>query len=129
MEIQILSVIGFVLSVYAFIVEKKKEKNSKYKALCDINDKISCTKVFSSKYGKMAILPNSFYGMIFYLVIFLLAFFGNINYIFYLSVISVIGSSYLAYVLYFKVKNFCLVCHGIYIVNILILIFSWVRVY
>ena len=129
MEIQILSVIGFVLSVYAFIVEKKKEKDSKYKALCDINDKISCTKVFSSKYGKMAILPNSFYGMIFYLVVFLLAFFGNINYIFYLSVISVIGSSYLAYVLYFKVKNFCLVCHGIYIVNILLLIFSWVRVY
>lgn len=51
-----LNVILFVLcaagvgaSYYSFYVEKALERDEKYHALCDINDQVSCTKVFGSK--------------------------------------------------------------------------------
>jgi len=127
--IQILVVIGFILSLYTFVVEKRRKKDKNYKPACDISDKISCTKAFSSKYGKTFGLSNYIYGMIFYVVILLLTLDGLINYIFYISILAVLGSVYLAYVLYFKVKSFCLVCNGIYLVNVLLLVFSYLEVY
>ena len=127
--IQILSIIGFLLSVYAFKVERTRQKNKNYKAVCDINDRVSCTKAFGSKYGKTFGLSNSVYGMVFYFVIFLLSLSGLIEYVFYLSLLSVLSSIYLAYVLYFKVKSFCLVCIGVYLVNLLLLVFSYVNTY
>ena len=125
----ILIIIGFLLSAYSFYVVKKMKKEKNYKAVCDISDRVSCTRAFSSKYGEIFGLSNTIYGMIFYAIIFILALFGFINYIFYLSIFSVIGSIYLAYVLYFKLHNLCLVCHGIYLVNLLLLIFSYVKVF
>jgi len=124
MILEILSIIGILLSVYAFYVEKKTLKSKEYKAVCDINDAISCSKAFSSKYGHTLGISNSVYGFFFYIVVILLAFYSQMNYVFYLSILSLIFSVYLAYNLYFKLKDFCLVCTGIYIVNILILIFS-----
>lgn len=41
--------IGFTLSYYAYTVETAKEANKSYEALCDINDRISCSKVFMSE--------------------------------------------------------------------------------
>jgi len=120
-----LSVIGFLLSLYSFYVEKKLEKSSNYKAICDISDRFSCTKAFKSGFGKTLGMNNSVFGLIFYVIVFVLALIGSINYVFYLSIISVIISLYLAYVLYFKVRSFCVVCNAIYIVNILLLLFSW----
>ena len=122
-KILIISLIGFLLSCYALIVEIKL-KNKKYKAFCDFTEKMSCSKAFSSSYGRIALLPNSLYGIFFYLLILYLAYFNYLNYILYLSILSFIGSILLAYVSYFKLKNFCLVCTSIYIVNILLLIVS-----
>ena len=124
MILEILSIIGILLSVYAFYVERKALKLTGYKAVCDINDTMSCSKAFSSKYGHTLGISNSVYGFFFYIVVLLLAVYSQMNYIFYLSILSLIFSAYLAYNLYFKLKDFCLVCTGIYIVNILILIFS-----
>lgn len=126
--IRIVAVIGFLLSFYFLYIEKKASKSKKYKAICDISDKMSCTKAFSSRYGSLFGLSNSVLGLGFYLVIFLLTFY-NITYIFYLSILSIIISIYLAYVLYFKLKNFCLICNAIYLVNILLLIFSYWGIY
>lgn len=127
--IQILAVIGLILSLYALVIEKRIKEDNKYKPACDISDKVSCTKAFSSKYGKTFGLSNSIYGIIFYIVILLLTLLGLINYVFYISVLSVLGSIYLVYILYFKVKSFCLVCNGIYLVNVLLLVFSYLEFY
>ena len=43
---------GAGLAGYAYYVEMESEKNPEYEALCDINEEISCTKVFNSEYGK-----------------------------------------------------------------------------
>lgn len=40
---------GVGVSYYAFFVETNVEHNDKYEAMCDVNEHISCTKVFASK--------------------------------------------------------------------------------
>ncbi len=127
-SIYVTAVIGLVLSIYSVYVEKKYENNKSYKAVCDVNDKFSCTKAFSSRYGRLAGISNSAVGIIFYIIILALNFY-NINYVFYLSILSFLGVIYLAYLQYIKMKNFCIVCTGIYIVNLLLLIFSYFEVF
>ena len=122
----ILGLIGFLLSIYTFYIERKKEKNVNYKAKCDISDRVSCTKAFESKWGKTFGVSNSIYGIIFYTLVFILAFFNLDKLVFYLSLISFLISIYLIYILYLKVKSFCIVCNLIYVVNILLLIFSYI---
>ncbi|MDP3794871.1 MAG: vitamin K epoxide reductase family protein [bacterium] len=112
--VQIIAIAGFLLSAYAFYVEWKHSKSKTYKPICDINDQVSCTKTFSSPYGKLALLPNSIYGMIFFLIIFVLGLFGQMTHIIYLSMFAVPGTVYLAYVMFFKVRTLCLVCVGVY---------------
>ena len=125
--IQTLAVIGFILSAYALYLKRKKAKNPEYKSVCDISDNMSCTKVFSSSYGKSFGISNSIYGLVFYTTIYFLDIFSQNNFIFYLSILSVLVSIYLAYILYIKVKSYCLICNGIYLVNILLLIFSYLH--
>ena len=133
--LQILSGIGLILSVYSLYVTLKLKKNNaanntrsktkstkikQYKPICDISDHISCSKAFQSTYGNLAILPNPFFGCIAYALLF---FFGNIHWIsISLSVMMLCMSLYLAYISYFKMKNFCIICTAIYALNILIFI-------
>ncbi len=121
-----LSIIGFTLSAYAAYVERKSSKNSGYKAACDINDRISCSKAFTSKYGKTLGISNAVGGIIFYPLILTLSLLNLMDFIFYLSMVSVIASIYLYYIMHFKVKTLCIVCVTIYIVNILIFSFSMI---
>ena len=123
MIIPILAVIGIILSIYAYSIERKS-KNKNYKALCDFNENVSCTIAFSSRYGKTLGISNSIYGTVFYLIILILSFY-NLAIVFYLAILSVIGSIYLAYISFVKLKNACLICIGVYVVNILLLISSW----
>ena len=122
-SIVITAIIGVILSIYAYYVEKKHEKNANYKAFCDISDKASCSVAFSSKYGKLIGISNSLLGIIFYLLVIVL-FYTYKEFIIYLAILSILCSIYLAYIQYAKIKNFCLVCTTIYLVNILLLIFS-----
>ncbi len=121
----ILSFLGFALSIYSFYVEKRLEKNKKYSPVCDLHDKISCKKNFTSSYAKSFSFSNSFIGIFFYLLLIILSYINIVNVIFYLSIPSLIFSIYLAYISFFKLKNFCILCSLIYIINILIAIFSY----
>lgn len=119
-----MAVIGFLLSIYAFYTERKLKKDGEHKSVCDIGEKASCTVAFSSKYGKMLGISNSILGMFFYIAIIALVSLNFLNLVLLLSVIGLLMSLYMAYALYFKLKNFCLVCNLIYLINILIFVFS-----
>ncbi len=123
-----LSIIGLLLSIYASYTEMKLSKNKKHKALCDIHDKISCTKAFSSEYGKMFGVSNSLAGIGFYILLIILAFLNYQMIIFYLAIASMLATIYLAYVSFFKLKNLCIVCTLIYIVNIILLVASYLAI-
>lgn len=73
----IVSVSALGLSLYTVHVEHEASGNKNYKALCDINEFVSCTKVFTSKYGTgfgltslpdALKLPNGVYGVGFYIL-------------------------------------------------------------
>ena len=134
-----LSIIGLVLSLYALHVETQASKDPNYVALCDISSlSMSCSKVFSSPYGKGFGLvgrilgddhpvnqTNSVYGIIFYSTMLLSAFLKSklVSTVqFYLTLVSVVGSLYLAYILYFILQELCPVCVSTYVLNIFLAI-------
>ncbi|ESO97314.1 hypothetical protein LOTGIDRAFT_115113 [Lottia gigantea] len=141
--ILLLCALGMGLCVYTLHVEISKENDKSYTAYCDISDLISCSRVFTSRYGrgfglidrvlgKDSILnqPNSVFGMAFYTFQTILAF--NSGYVgsvvqLVASIISNIGSVYLAYILYFVLQDFCIVCISTYVVNLLLLFVSIVK--
>src|SRR3989338_2595585 len=123
LTLQILAFLGFLVSLYAYTVERNA-RNPDYKAFCDFKDSMSCTKAFTSPYGKLFGISNALGGLFFYTLLFILTFLKQTNLIFFLSLASFWGTLFLAYLSYVKMKNFCVICHIIYVINILLLIFA-----
>ncbi|KAE8625005.1 hypothetical protein XENTR_v10006128 [Xenopus tropicalis] len=149
-------VLGIVLSIYAFHVEREKERDPGYKAICDFNEWVHCSTVLSSRYwahrlcwappvrwgrgfgmlgsifGKDSLLnqPNSVFGLVFYLLQMLLGMTVSAVAALVLmtsSIVSVVGSVYLAYILYFVLKDFCVICVTTYLLNFILLIINYKR--
>jgi vitamin-K-epoxide reductase (warfarin-sensitive) len=119
--------VGMLLSGYTLYIEHKLKKNSEYKAVCDISNRMSCTRTFHSSYGKTMYVSNGWWGLLYYLIIAGLVLYGRPDFILFATACGVLFSARLAYILYFKLKNFCLICNGIYVVNILLLAFAWMN--
>ena len=64
----ILSILGFLLSVYLTI-----EHYVKGKAPCDINQTVSCTLVNTSIYSEILGIPVAFFGIVYFLALLLLS--------------------------------------------------------
>lgn len=130
--------IGTVLSVYALHVEIHAENDKNYRASCDISATISCSKVFKSRWGKgfgligLVIgddhplnLPNSIFGIVFYALQIALTFSsspGLASTQLYLSAFSNVASLYLGCILFFILKDLCIVCLSTYITNAVLLV-------
>ncbi|XP_072889513.1 vitamin K epoxide reductase complex subunit 1-like protein 1 isoform X1 [Hemitrygon akajei] len=135
--------LGLVLSVYAYHVETSKERDAAYRAMCDLSESISCSKVFTSRWGRGfgllgtflgqdSILnqPNSVYGLLFYLLQLLLSLTGSAVAAVVLlltSLVSLAGSLYLAYILVFVLRDLCLVCVTTYVLNLLLFALNYRR--
>ncbi|XP_008312913.1 vitamin K epoxide reductase complex subunit 1 [Cynoglossus semilaevis] len=133
----LLCVIGLVLSVYALHVEISRERNPEYTAMCDIGESVSCSKVFTSRWGRGFGLvqffvandnplnqPNSVLGIIFYTVQMCLGLSCSKKaalFLVFSSWVSVAGSIYLASILAFVLGDFCIVCVSTYIINLALL--------
>ncbi|KAA8581629.1 hypothetical protein FQN60_003210 [Etheostoma spectabile] len=118
-----LCVVGLFLSVYALHVELSRERNPDYRAMCDLGESVSCSKVFTSRWGRG-----------FGLVQFFAAKESHLNQpnrlslskkaamlLVFSSWVSVAGSLYLASILAFVLGDFCMVCVSTYIVNFALL--------
>jgi len=121
----LLSLAGIAVSIYAYIVEVNISKNPEYKPACDLSDAISCSSTMSSTYSKLVGISNALIGMAYYFLVFVLASFSFATIIFYLSIAAVLVSIVLAYISYFKIKSFCLICTSVYVINILLLVVSY----
>ncbi|KAK6293672.1 hypothetical protein J4Q44_G00359980 [Coregonus suidteri] len=132
-----LCIFGLFLSFYALHVEISREKDPEYRAMCDLGDSVSCSKVFTSRWGRGFGLvqffvakdsalnqPNSLLGIIFYTLQLALGQSVSSRAAFLLvlsSWVSMAGSLYLAGVLAFILGDFCVVCVSTYVVNFLLL--------
>lgn len=127
LSIAITALAGFALSLYGYFIEGKILQNPAYKPACDLSDRVSCSKPILSKYGKLFFVSNTLVGMGFYSLVFLLALLG-LSQLIFLSACAALGASLvLAYILYFKVGSFCLLCHAIYFVNIVLFVLSYLN--
>eukprot|EP00735_Rhodelphis_limneticus_P003184 TRINITY_DN1452_c0_g1::TRINITY_DN1452_c0_g1_i1::g.27195::m.27195 TRINITY_DN1452_c0_g1::TRINITY_DN1452_c0_g1_i1::g.27195 ORF type:complete len:144 (+),score=26.66,sp/Q6TEK3/VKORL_RAT/39.57/8e-26,VKOR/PF07884.9/5.4e-27,SPC25/PF06703.6/12,SPC25/PF06703.6/29 TRINITY_DN1452_c0_g1_i1:55-486(+) len=121
----VLCFFGFSLSAYALYVEHKKSANPFYEAGCDLSEWISCSKVFTGEYGHIFYLPNAAYGTMFYPIMLLLNARGYKKMVLYLSVLACLGSLYLGYILAFVLRDLCIVCTSIYVINFFLLILNY----
>lgn len=125
----LLAMVGLLVSTYGYFIEQKIARDSNYTPACDISEKISCSKPLTSPYSNLFKISNTFIGMGFYATVLTLSILEYKNPLLYLSAASVGISIYLAYILYFKVKSFCLLCSTIYGVNIGLLLASYNYMY
>jgi len=139
----LLCMLGFVVCFYALSVEFHKEADPEYEAMCDISEQMSCTKVLTSEWGKgfgllgfvighdhPLNLKNPFFGLAFYLLQLILSDMkGSFAYKFQLAtaIMANCGTLWLAYILYFVLQDFCLVCVTTYAINFCVLLTNIVR--
>ena len=135
--ITIAGICGVIVTLYSIYVEKTA--NSGKKAMCDMSENASCTVVLTSPYARLMKMafnlprnsifnqPNTYYGLLFYVAVILYGVypFTLIPFREYLlmgaSIMSMGFCVVLAYILYFKLKNFCAVCVTSWVINAVIL--------
>lgn len=122
--ILILAALGFGISLYTYLLEKKIEREPDYKPACDINDRISCTKPIKSEYANIFYFSNALVGMVYYALIVVLGLLGVSKLLLIATIGGCLVSAILAYFLYFKIKSLCLLCTSLYIINIALLILA-----
>lgn len=136
--ITICGLLGLLATSYAIYVEKMTKYSKQYAAVCDISDRISCTRVLKSPYSRLTGLtfnlpkesifnvPNTYYGILFYLAVCIYPLYPftliPLREILLLCAasFSVILSFILAGILYFKLKNCCVICVVTYFINMAI---------
>nr|UVZ36617.1 Vitamin K epoxide reductase complex subunit 1 [Rattus tiomanicus] len=135
---------GLALSLYALHVKAARARNEDYRALCDVGTAISCSRVFSSRWGRgfgpvehefgaYSIInqSNSIFGRMFYTLQLLLGCLrGRWASILLIlsSLVSVAGSLYLAWILFFVLYDFCIVCITTYAINAGLMLLSFQKV-
>lgn len=119
------AIVGFCISFYTYLLEKKVKENPTFKPVCDLSDRISCTKPMFSPYANLFYFSNAFVGMMFYVFVAILALFHAHTLLFVATLGGCLVSLVFAYLLYFKIKTLCLLCTSMYIINILLLVLSY----
>lgn len=125
LSVALVSVIGFLICLYGFFLELKVKADQSYKAVCDISDHVSCTKTFLSPWGSLFGISNIQLGLAAYFVMFVVALIGKTCLAFLLATGFMIATIFFAYILFTKVKTFCLICVSTYIVNVILFILTY----
>ena len=100
--IRALSCAGISIAAYSLYVKAKFSKDKTYRAMCDLGENVSCTRVLASKYGtnfgldlgSTLAFSNSFLGILFYVLQFVLSeisvfiFVGGLYFCIYSSLLS-----------------------------------------
>ncbi len=120
-DVMILSVLGFGISLYTYLLEQKVKKMPHYKPMCDISDKISCTKPMKSFYASLFYVSNALLALIFYALIFILGMLQLKPFLMVIVLGGCVMSCFLAYLLYFRIKSLCILCTALYVINFLLL--------
>jgi vitamin-K-epoxide reductase (warfarin-sensitive) len=121
----ILALAGLSIALYGYIEEKRARADVQYHAMCDLSDRISCSKVFLSPYGSLLGMSNALVGAFYYAFVLIATLLGFVDFIFYSAIAAIIVSCYLAYLLIVKIKAYCVVCTSLYLINIGILVVTY----
>ncbi len=119
--------LGLIISLYAYYIEQKIAQNAHYKAACDLSDIVSCSKPITSAYGKLFGISNAVLGMLYYALIMVLVLLHSKMVLYIAALIAFLFSFYLAWLLYFRIRAFCILCTTTYIINIILLLLTYIN--
>lgn len=120
----IIAAIGALVSGYGLHVERRKRKERSYRPWCDFREGMMCSTVLTSEYSHLLGPSNALLGLLFYPAVAVLHILGLHDLVLIALVASVMGSVVLAYLLTFRLRDFCIVCTTIYAVNIAMLVIA-----
>ena len=124
------AICGICVSSYALYVESRLGEKG-YEAMCDFSESASCSAVLGSEYshilsmsglvsaGSKLDIPNAALGLVFYFLSLAHGVFPPVL-VLAAATVALAFSAYLAYVLAYVLKDFCLVCVASYILNVVI---------
>ena len=122
--LELLALSGVSLSGYACLVTRRMafaaSMGKAYRPSCDLAASVSCSRAFTSPHASIFGIPNCAVGVAYYLAVLGLAHLGLGTPLLALAGVGLIPTLYLAYISSFRLKNFCLVCGAIYIINVAI---------
>ncbi len=122
-HMMLLAILGLAISIYTYLTEQRLKKDPTYKPICDLSDKISCSKPMLSPYANIFFVSNAILGFLFYTGMIVLTLIDAHKLMFLGSFFSCLLSCGLGYLLYVKVQAFCLLCTALYIINFLMLFY------
>ncbi len=127
----ITALIGVIISAELTNLHLKVLSEPEYQSFCNISERINCDTVNSSKYSEIFSVPIAHLGFLTYIFIILLAFFsmrghplsGLLNtFNLFIFVFCNLYSFILFYISLAIIKSFCILCCGLYIVNLILLV-------
>ncbi len=131
----ITSLIGFTISVYTVGHTIKVNYGLlENPSFCAVSSFIDCDAASASSYAKIFGIPSAAFGMTFYGILIFLIISGLLYNSFYLqlhgaviwvlSLLALLHSLVMAFISIFVIKTLCIMCVGIYLMNILNCIFT-----
>lgn len=121
----LIAVIGIVVSLYATYISTELKKDTDYAPVCDINEEVSCSKALTSKESSLFFgIKNSILGIIGYVAVIAVVVLELSIPLLVLTTPMLLVTLYLAYVLYVRDKNLCIICTCAHVVNILLFVVS-----
>ena len=114
-SIMISAGVGLLVALYFYVTETRMKNNPNYRSVCDISDHISCSKSLKSGY----VSPVG--AALFYMLVGCLGYFDLVTPLLIITSIGGLGTCVAAYLIYFRVKTFCLPCTAIFITNFVLL--------
>lgn len=127
MSMAVVAGLGFIVSLYAYYIERKIAQNIYYKAACDLSDVVSCSKPITSAYGKLFGISNAVLGLLYYALIIVLVLFHSKMVLYIAALIAFLFSLYLAWLLYFRIRALCILCTTTYVINIILLLLTYIN--
>ncbi len=123
--------LGLGASSASSYVHYKLLTDPSYTSFCDVNPAVSCTQAYLSRYGSVWGVPVALAGVLFFVLVLLLAGIGGSRaagrasaaaYLFPLSAIGLAVVLYLGWASYFQLHTVCLLCATTYVAVVAIFI-------
>jgi protein-disulfide isomerase/uncharacterized membrane protein len=127
---------GLCISIVIHVVHGRLDADENYASFCNVNASVNCDVVLSSRYASLAGLPVSTWAMAYYLAI--LGMLGGVvlanrattretlgTFIFGSSVWGLLFAGYMAVIAFYVLRTICLMCTGLYLVNIGFFLAAW----
>ena len=123
--VTLLALIGLVAAVSSTYIHLQLVADPTYSSFCDVNQTVSCTQLYQSRYGSVLGIPVALGGVFWFGVVLLLVFAdlrgpvgSRENIASYFLVWTTVGLSvamYMAYASIFVLGAFCILCGVVYI--------------